>query len=75
MIYMFVKHCFQVVASERIKQKALDNDIHTALVTEKLDGTCVYIAQFEGNIIIIVIRILMLAFRQICICTSEMDSH
>ncbi|XP_053384932.1 uncharacterized protein C12orf29 homolog [Mercenaria mercenaria] len=40
---------YKVVASERIKQKAIDNDIHTALVTEKLDGTCVYISQFEGK--------------------------
>jgi hypothetical protein len=32
-----------------MKQKAIDNDIHTAIVTEKLDGTCVYIAQFEGK--------------------------
>lgn len=40
---------YKVVATERIKQKAVDNDIHSALVTEKLDGTCVYFAKFEGK--------------------------
>ncbi|XP_060576456.1 RNA ligase 1-like [Ruditapes philippinarum] len=48
-IYIKVLIHVQVVASERMKQKAIDNDIHTAIVTEKLDGTCVYIAQFEGK--------------------------
>lgn len=33
-----------------MKQRAIDNDVHTALVTEKLDGTCVYVAKFEGRL-------------------------
>ncbi|KAL4225756.1 hypothetical protein ACF0H5_016445 [Mactra antiquata] len=40
---------YKVVAKETIKQRALDNDVMNAIATEKLDGTCVYIAQFEGK--------------------------
>ncbi|XP_052798721.1 uncharacterized protein C12orf29 homolog isoform X2 [Mya arenaria] len=38
-----------VAATNTIKVRALENDIQTAVATEKLDGTCCYISEFEGN--------------------------
>ena len=41
---------FRVVASDVLKDAALACDITNSVATEKLDGTCVYIAEFEGNV-------------------------
>lgn len=40
---------YTVVATDKIKPSALEDDINVAVVTEKIDGTCVYIALFEGK--------------------------
>ncbi|XP_022340322.2 RNA ligase 1-like [Crassostrea virginica] len=40
---------FRVVASDVLKDAALACDITNSVATEKLDGTCVYIAEFEGQ--------------------------
>lgn len=40
---------FKVVATDTIKQGAIDSDIYSARATEKLDGTCCYIAKFEDK--------------------------
>lgn len=39
---------YKVVAIDNIKQKALEDRIGDAKATEKLDGTCVYFAEFQG---------------------------
>ncbi|KAK3594123.1 hypothetical protein CHS0354_040897 [Potamilus streckersoni] len=39
---------FKVVATDVLKRSATDSDISTALATEKLDGTCVFIKQYNG---------------------------
>lgn len=41
---------YRVVATEKFKQRAVDSDIHCAVATEKLDGTCVYFAKFEDKV-------------------------
>ncbi|WAR02014.1 CL029-like protein [Mya arenaria] len=38
---------YRVAATNTIKVRALENDIQTAVATEKLDGTCCYISEFE----------------------------
>ncbi|XP_054844859.1 uncharacterized protein C12orf29 homolog isoform X1 [Eublepharis macularius] len=40
---------FKVLATERITQKALDADIHSAIPTEKVDGTCCYVTTHKGQ--------------------------
>lgn len=40
---------YKVVATDTIKQNAIDSNIYNAHVTEKLDGTCCYIAKFEDK--------------------------
>lgn len=40
---------YKVVATDVIKQSAIDGDVHSARVTEKLDGTCCYISKFEDK--------------------------
>lgn len=40
---------FKVIATDTIKQAAVDSDIFNAQATEKLDGTCCYIAKFEDK--------------------------
>lgn len=40
---------YKVVAVDNIKQKALADGIARAKATEKIDGTCVYIAEFQGT--------------------------
>ncbi|KAF0040360.1 hypothetical protein F2P81_006258 [Scophthalmus maximus] len=39
---------FQVVATERVNPVALEANIACALATEKLDGTCCYVALYKG---------------------------
>ncbi|XP_072257325.1 RNA ligase 1 isoform X2 [Pyxicephalus adspersus] len=39
---------FKVVATETINPLALNADIHNALPTEKVDGTCCYVANHKG---------------------------
>jgi len=38
----------QVVATNTIKPQALESGVTTSLATEKLDGTCCYVRDFEG---------------------------
>ncbi|XP_064634800.1 RNA ligase 1-like [Lineus longissimus] len=40
---------YRVIASDEIKEVAHDHDLEKALVTEKLDGTCVYAQEFRGK--------------------------
>lgn len=40
---------FQVVATEKVNPVALEADIEGALATEKLDGTCCYVAVYNGE--------------------------
>ncbi|AWP07868.1 Hypothetical protein SMAX5B_022104 [Scophthalmus maximus] len=40
---------FQVVATERVNPVALEANIACALATEKLDGTCCYVALYKGQ--------------------------
>ncbi|KAK3103859.1 hypothetical protein FSP39_022479 [Pinctada imbricata] len=40
---------FRVVASNRIRSQAIEDDISVAKATEKLDGTCCYIAEYQGK--------------------------
>lgn len=40
---------FKVVASDRLKEAALASDVHGALASEKIDGTCVYVGPYHGR--------------------------
>lgn len=40
---------FRVVATEKLNPCALDSSIHSAVATEKLDGTCCYVSLFKGK--------------------------
>lgn len=40
---------FQVVATENVNPVALQANIHSALATEKLDGTCCYVTVYKGE--------------------------
>ena len=40
---------YKVVAVDELKPQAIEDNIRTAKATEKLDGTCVYIAEFQGR--------------------------
>lgn len=40
---------FKVLATETLSQKALDADIHSAVPTEKVDGTCCYVTAYKGR--------------------------
>ncbi|KAG7455767.1 hypothetical protein MATL_G00244540 [Megalops atlanticus] len=40
---------FQVVATESVNPRALQSNIHCALATEKLDGTCCYVSLYKGE--------------------------
>ena len=40
---------YKVVAGETIRADAEKSDVFNALATEKLDGTCVYVAEFDGT--------------------------
>ncbi|XP_073069629.1 RNA ligase 1-like isoform X3 [Manis javanica] len=40
---------FKVLATETVSQKALDADIHSAIPTEKVDGTCCYVITYRGQ--------------------------
>lgn len=38
------------MATETLSHKALDADIHNAIPTEKVDGTCCYVTNYKGKI-------------------------
>lgn len=40
---------FQVLASDRVNPVALEADVHNAVATEKLDGTCCYVTLYKGT--------------------------
>lgn len=40
---------FKVLATETLSHKALDADIHNAIPTEKVDGTCCYVTNYKGQ--------------------------
>ncbi|XP_063053826.1 RNA ligase 1 [Engraulis encrasicolus] len=40
---------FHVAATENLNLSALESDIHSAVATEKLDGTCCYISKYKGK--------------------------
>ncbi|KTF90521.1 hypothetical protein cypCar_00025203 [Cyprinus carpio] len=40
---------FQVVATENVNPAALESDIHCAVATEKIDGTCCYVTTYKGE--------------------------
>ncbi|XP_008309389.1 RNA ligase 1 [Cynoglossus semilaevis] len=40
---------FQVLASDRVNPVALEADVHNAVATEKLDGTCCYVTLYKGR--------------------------
>ena len=40
---------FQVVATETLNPVALEADIHGAVATEKIDGTCCYVTLYNGE--------------------------
>ncbi|XP_051975915.1 uncharacterized protein C12orf29 homolog [Xyrauchen texanus] len=40
---------FQVVATENVNPLALASDIHSAVATEKIDGTCCYVTTYRGE--------------------------
>ncbi|MEQ2285773.1 hypothetical protein AMECASPLE_035293, partial [Ameca splendens] len=40
---------FQVVATENVNPVALEANIDCAFATEKLDGTCCYVALYQGQ--------------------------
>ncbi|KAF3855242.1 hypothetical protein F7725_023297 [Dissostichus mawsoni] len=40
---------FQVVATETLNPVALEADIHSAVATEKIDGTCCYVTLYNGR--------------------------
>ncbi|KAM9807525.1 RNA ligase 1 [Neosynchiropus ocellatus] len=40
---------FQVVAAEQLNPVALEANIHCAVATEKLDGTCCYVTVYKGQ--------------------------
>lgn len=40
---------FQVVATENVNPVALEANVHSALATEKLDGTCCYVTVYKGQ--------------------------
>lgn len=40
---------FKVIASDILKNTALLSDVTRSIATEKLDGTCVFIAEFKGT--------------------------
>nr|XP_006011066.1 PREDICTED: uncharacterized protein C12orf29 homolog isoform X3 [Latimeria chalumnae] len=40
---------FQILASETLNPKALEADLHNAIPTEKVDGTCCYVTTWKGQ--------------------------
>ncbi|KAM8891654.1 RNA ligase 1 isoform 3-T3 [Spinachia spinachia] len=40
---------FQVVATARVSPVAVDAQVHRAVATEKLDGTCCYVSVYKGR--------------------------
>ncbi|TRY97713.1 hypothetical protein DNTS_024696 [Danionella cerebrum] len=40
---------FQVVATENVNPSALQADVHCAVATEKIDGTCCYVTTYKGH--------------------------
>ncbi|XP_073071662.1 RNA ligase 1 isoform X2 [Manis javanica] len=40
---------FKVLATETVSHRALDADIHSAIPTEKVDGTCCYVTTYRGQ--------------------------
>jgi hypothetical protein len=40
---------FKVVASERLKQSALESHLADSVCSEKIDGTCVYVSMFQDR--------------------------
>lgn len=40
---------FKVLATDTITGKALEADVHNAVPTEKVDGTCCYVTTYKGN--------------------------
>ncbi|TSS60370.1 hypothetical protein Baya_12072 [Bagarius yarrelli] len=40
---------YQVVATETLNPVAVESDVHHALATEKLDGTCCYVSLYRGE--------------------------
>ncbi|XP_065597407.1 RNA ligase 1 isoform X2 [Cyrtonyx montezumae] len=40
---------FKVLATETLNEKALEADIYNAFPTEKVDGTCCYVATYKGQ--------------------------
>ncbi|KAL2094044.1 hypothetical protein ACEWY4_011356 [Coilia grayii] len=40
---------FHVAATESLNPSALEADIHSAIATEKLDGTCCYVSLYKGQ--------------------------
>ncbi|XP_051545921.1 uncharacterized protein C12orf29 homolog isoform X2 [Myxocyprinus asiaticus] len=45
----FLTEQFQVVATENVNPVALASDIHSAVATEKIDGTCCYVTTYRGE--------------------------
>ncbi|XP_007570386.1 RNA ligase 1 isoform X2 [Poecilia latipinna] len=43
------EHQFQVVATENVNPVALEANVDCAFATEKLDGTCCYVAVYQGQ--------------------------
>ena len=49
-VFFFSFKPFKVLATETLSHKALDADIHNAIPTEKVDGTCCYVTNYKGKI-------------------------
>ena len=39
---------YRVIATDVLNPRALESDVQNSIVTEKIDGTCCYVAEFEG---------------------------
>ena len=42
---------YQILATEKLSNEALVSSYQTAIVSEKIDGTCCYAALYEGRIL------------------------
>ncbi|XP_031963139.1 uncharacterized protein C12orf29 homolog isoform X4 [Corvus moneduloides] len=48
-LYPFWVWPFKVLATDTITGKALEADVHNAVPTEKVDGTCCYVTTYKGQ--------------------------
>lgn len=62
---------FKVLATETLSQKALDADIHSAVPTEKVDGTCCYVTAYKGKMGLLQMFVILITLQTPYVYVSE----